>query len=71
MLITGAILELTATVHGDGQDWQTHHAVVSVLQHKAGRLIANGFPGGFQALCRRCNASKGDGEHCRLGHGTA
>jgi hypothetical protein len=28
-------------------------------------LIRNGFPAGYQVLCRSCNASKGSGEHCR------
>lgn len=31
-------------------------------------LINNGFPGGFQVLCRPCNASKNDGDHCRIIH---
>jgi hypothetical protein len=32
------------------------------------RLIADGFPAGFQTLCRRCNRSKARGERCRLDH---
>jgi len=32
-------------------------------------LIDNGFPEGFQALCRRCNRSKGTSTECRLDHG--
>jgi hypothetical protein len=31
-------------------------------------LLAEGFPEGFQTLCRRCNMSKGVGERCRLWH---
>ena len=31
-------------------------------------LIAQGFPPGYQTLCRPCNASKFDGEACRLDH---
>ena len=31
-------------------------------------LINQGFPDGFQTLCRRCNRSKGDGPACLL-HG--
>lgn len=31
-------------------------------------LIANGFPGGLQALCRACNLSKGTGPRCTLSH---
>jgi len=32
-------------------------------------LIKNGFPEGFQTLCRPCNGSKGDGDRCKLNHG--
>jgi hypothetical protein len=31
-------------------------------------LIRNGFPPGFQPLCRPCNRSKGRGECCQLDH---
>lgn len=31
-------------------------------------LIANGFPGGFQTLCRPCNASKLNLGSCRMDH---
>ena len=31
-------------------------------------LIKNGFPDGFQVLCRACNSSKAGGERCRLHH---
>jgi hypothetical protein len=31
-------------------------------------LIAQSFPPGFQVLCQPCNASKRDGDHCRLVH---
>jgi hypothetical protein len=31
-------------------------------------LIAEDFPAGYQVLCMRCNASKGDGERCQLDH---
>src|SRR6266567_2996263 len=31
-------------------------------------LIKNNFPDGFQTLCRRCNSSKRDHDHCRLDH---
>lgn len=31
-------------------------------------LIANGFPEGFQVLCQPCNASKGNGDCCKLDH---
>jgi hypothetical protein len=33
-------------------------------------LIANGFPPGFQTLCRRCNLSKGDRAACQFDHGS-
>lgn len=36
-----------------------------------GWLVRNGFPGGFQTLCRRCNSSKQRGERCRLRHAAA
>ena len=32
-------------------------------------LIKNGFPEGFQVLCRPCNGSKHARERCRLDHG--
>jgi hypothetical protein len=31
-------------------------------------LRRNGFPDGYQTLCRRCNRSKGSSERCRLPH---
>ncbi len=31
-------------------------------------LISNGFPAGFQVLCRPCNSSKGRRAHCTLSH---
>lgn len=31
-------------------------------------LIKNGFPAGFQTLCRRCNGSKQAGKSCRINH---
>ena len=34
-------------------------------------LIRNGFPAGFQTLCRSCNASKKRGERCHLDHAAA
>lgn len=33
-------------------------------------LVRNGFPEGFQTLCRPCNRSKGTGPACRIEHGT-
>jgi hypothetical protein len=34
-------------------------------------LIEQGYPDGFQVLCRPCNSSKGEGERCRLDHALA
>lgn len=31
-------------------------------------LIREGFPSGFQTMCRPCNSSKANGERCRLAH---
>lgn len=31
-------------------------------------LIKEGFPGGYQTLCRPCNSSKRNGDRCRLEH---
>jgi len=39
---------LTATVHGDGDDFVTHAELVAVLRRKVGRLIANGVPTGVE-----------------------
>jgi hypothetical protein len=33
-------------------------------------LVNNGFPEGFQTLCRSCNSSKRDGPACRIEHGS-
>ncbi len=32
-------------------------------------LVREGFPPGYQVLCRPCNVSKSAGERCRLWHG--
>jgi len=34
-------------------------------------LVAQGFPPGYQVLCRPCNASKANGVTCRLDHSAA
>lgn len=39
---------LTATVHGTKEDLETHRALVSALEKKAGRLIFNGYPVGLE-----------------------
>ena len=39
---------LTATVHGDGDDFEQHGAVLDALRRKVGRLIANGVPTGVE-----------------------
>lgn len=39
---------LTATVHGDGDDFAKHVPVLDALRTKVGRLIANGVPTGVE-----------------------
>tara|TARA_R110002072_G_scaffold302758_3_gene488497 strand:+ start:1634 stop:3214 length:1581 start_codon:yes stop_codon:yes gene_type:complete len=39
---------LTATVHGDGDDFASHQPVLSSLRRKVGRIIANGVPTGVE-----------------------
>lgn len=39
---------LTATVHGDGDDFVRHATLLDVLRSKVGRLIANGVPTGVE-----------------------
>jgi 2,5-dioxopentanoate dehydrogenase len=39
---------LTATVHGEGDDFAAHAAVLAALRQKVGRLIANGVPTGVE-----------------------
>ena len=39
---------LTATVHGDGDDFSEHAELLAVLRRKVGRLIANGVPTGVE-----------------------
>ncbi|MFT4514501.1 MAG: alpha-ketoglutaric semialdehyde dehydrogenase [Planctomycetota bacterium] len=39
---------LTATVHGDGDDFMTHQPVLDSLRRKVGRIIANGVPTGVE-----------------------
>jgi NADP-dependent aldehyde dehydrogenase len=39
---------LTATVHGDGDDFVLHAELLAVLRRKVGRLIANGVPTGVE-----------------------
>jgi 2,5-dioxopentanoate dehydrogenase len=40
--------QLTATIHGTAADLAEYAALVSILEHKAGRLIVNGFPTGVE-----------------------
>jgi 2,5-dioxopentanoate dehydrogenase len=40
--------QLTATIHGTGEDLGRHQNLVKILQQKAGRLIFNGFPTGVE-----------------------
>jgi 2,5-dioxopentanoate dehydrogenase len=39
---------LTATIHGTEEDLQEFADLISVLKHKVGRLIFNGFPTGVE-----------------------
>ena len=39
---------LTATVHGDGDDFVRHQPVLDILRTKVGRLIGNGVPTGVE-----------------------
>lgn len=41
---------LTATVHGDGDDFARHGELLAVLRDKVGRLIANGVPTGVEVV---------------------
>ncbi len=54
-------------VRGDGQ---AHREEIG---HAGGEslyrwLVGHGLPDGFQALCNRCNISKGPGAACKLDH---
>ena len=40
--------QLTATVHGTPADLDEYASLLSILEHKAGRLIVNGFPTGVE-----------------------
>jgi hypothetical protein len=67
----GATDDLTIDhVNGDGKQ---HREAVFGRSNAAGWqfyrwLIRNGFPAGFQVLCKSCNASKKAGNECRLNH---
>lgn len=52
-------------VNGDGR---AHRAEVGHAIRMYRWLVANGFPEGFQTLCRPCNRSKGTGAACRINH---
>ena len=52
-------------VNGDGDE---HRARVGGGWAIYRWLVRNGFPEGFQTLCRPCNASKKRGARCRLEH---
>ncbi len=64
----GATERLTVDhVNGDGH---IHRAQVGGGWAIYRWLISNGFPDGFQILCRPCNVSKKRGARCRLDHDT-
>jgi len=57
-------------VNGDGKE---QRIALFGLNPVSGRMyrwiIEQGFPEGFQTMCRPCNTSKGVGSACRLYHG--
>jgi hypothetical protein len=58
--------------HRDGNGGE-HRAELLGNHRRAGTnfypwVIANGYPPGFQTLCRSCGSSKGNGPACRLDH---
>jgi hypothetical protein len=56
-------------VNGDGQEHRTGDYGISYSSKAMyAWLIKNGFPEGFQTLCRPCNSSKGKGLRCRIDH---
>ena len=46
--------ELTATIHGNESDLQSHHDLIGILESRVGRLIFNGFPTGVE-VCSAMN----------------
>lgn len=59
--------------HVDGNGKRHREALFGQSQGRAGGtfyfwLVKQGFPPGYQTLCRLCNTSKGRGEHCILDH---
>ena len=40
--------QLTASVHGTEEDFQTYRSLISILETKVGRLIFNGYPTGVE-----------------------
>jgi hypothetical protein len=52
-------------VNGDGKE---HREQVGRGTQMYRWLARNGFPPGFQTLCRKCNTSKGAGAACTLNH---
>ena len=59
--------------HVDGNGKRHREELFGQSQGRAGNtfyfwLVKQGFPPGYQTLCRRCNQSKGRGERCILDH---
>jgi hypothetical protein len=57
-------------VNGGGSD---HREALFGRRHRGGGrfyawLIAQGYPPGYQTLCRACNRNKAEGPACRLAH---
>jgi hypothetical protein len=56
-------------INGDGREYReqlTGHNISGVPVWRW--LVQNGFPEGFQTLCRPCNGSKGTGPACQINH---
>lgn len=59
--------------HIDGNGKRHREELFGQSQGRAGNgfyfwLVKQGFPAGYQTLCRRCNISKGRGKSCILDH---
>ncbi|NRR32869.1 aldehyde dehydrogenase (NADP(+)) [Oxalobacteraceae bacterium] len=65
--------QLTATLHFDDADLDTAHALLPILERKAGRIIANGFPTGVEVVSAMVHGgpfpSTSDGRSTSVGTG--
>ena len=46
--------QLTATIHGTGQDFAANADLLAILETKVGRLVCNGYPTGVE-VCHAMN----------------